>query len=134
MQICIVNEQTFYNIMLSNLKKNPSFQNKNILHSLVNIFGINKFSSEKVCRYFGINPKMKIENLDNRKITKLENYLKTNFKTGQNLKNQTISIKKNLLELKSYRGLRNWYGLPVRGQRTSTNGKTKKKTRNKITL
>ncbi len=128
----MVNEQIFF-IMLFNFQKNTTTQKKNILFSLIDVFGINKTSSKRICNYLGLNPLTKISDLGDQKIVKLGNYLKTNFKTGRNLKNQTISIKKNLLELKSYRGLRNWYGLPVRGQRTSTNGKTKKRIKNKVT-
>ena len=119
--------------MLFNFQKNTTTQKKNILFSLISVFGINKSSSKQICNYLGLNPSLKVSSLGDRKMLQLSNYLKTNFKTGRNLKNQTISIKKNLLEMKSYRGLRNWYGLPVRGQRTSTNGKTKKKIKNKVT-
>lgn len=112
--------------MLLNFQKNSTTK-KNIIYSLSSIYGINKSVSKQICFHLGINPAVKLSALKKHKIESLTNFLKTNFKTGRNLKNHTISIKKNLLEIKSYRGLRNWFGLPVHGQRTSTNGKTKKK-------
>lgn len=111
-------------------KKN--IKQKKLIYILSNIFGINLSTSLGICKNKGINPTVNIEKLSRKKIESLEMYLRYHFLVNERLKKQLNTYKNNLVEIKSYRGLRNWVGLPVRGQRTHTNAKTKKKFRKKI--
>lgn len=106
--------------------------NKKIIYSLTNIFGINSYNSKKICKNIGINPSVRINSLKKNQIRKLIQYIDQNLVIEQDLKRNIILNKKNLINIKSYRGLRNLQGLPIRGQRTHTNSKTSKKLKNKI--
>jgi len=105
---------------------------KKIVHSLTHLFGINLFKSNQVCKNMGINPSVRMNSLKKSKIRKLIQYIDQNIVIEQNLKKNLILKKQKLVEIKSYRGLRNLQGLPIRGQRTHTNKKTSKKLKNKI--
>lgn len=105
---------------------------KKIINSLVNIFGINFYQSKKICRKIGFNPSVRIKSLKKVQINKLIKYIDKNLLIEQDLKKKKIQNKKNLINIKTVRGLRNLKGLPVRGQRTHTNSKTCKKLKNKI--
>jgi small subunit ribosomal protein S13 len=105
---------------------------KKIIYSLTHFFGINLFYSKKICKNMGINPSVRINSLKKSKIRKLIQYIDQNVIIEQNLKKNLVLKKKKLVEIKSYRGLRNLQGLPVHGQRTHTNKKTSKKLKNKI--
>ena len=106
--------------------------NKKITYSLTNIFGINSYNSKKICKNIGINPSVRIDSLKKNQIRELIQYIDQHLTIEQDLKKNIILNKKNLVKMKSYRGLRNLSGLPVRGQRTHTNRKTSKKLKNKI--
>lgn len=105
--------------------------NKQVLYSLTNIFGINRWNAYYICQNTGINPTVRINTLNKTQIYKIVNYINQKVEINQDLKNKINDFLKLLHELKTYRGLRNWHGLPVRGQRTKTNSKTKKKLKHK---
>lgn len=100
---------------------------KNIIYSLKNIFGINLFNSKNICKNIGINPLTRIDLLTETQIKKLIKYIDINLIIEQDLKKKNSNKKKKLLDIKTYKGLRNYFGLPSNGQRTHTNAKTKKK-------
>lgn len=106
--------------------------NKKVIYSLTYLFGINSYSSKKICKNIGINPSVRINSLKKSQIRQLIQYIDQNLIIEQDLKKNLILKKKNLVNIKNHRGLRNLKGLPVRGQRTHTNRKTSKKLKNKI--
>nr|NP_044770.1 ribosomal protein S13 [Reclinomonas americana]AAD11885.1 ribosomal protein S13 [Reclinomonas americana] len=100
--------------------------NKKIPFALKAIYGLGNKKVDELCSYMGLNPKLKMSDLNESQISKLCHYIEENFLIESELrKNQTYNIKR-LLDIKSYRGLRHAYGLPVHGQRTHTNAKTQK--------
>lgn len=100
---------------------------KNILYSLIILYGINKFQSKKICKNIGINPKITINKLKNYQVNRLSNYIKKNIKTELILRDIKKKYINNLLESKNIRGIRKRLGLPVHGQRTRSNARTSKK-------
>merc|ERR1712078_507929 len=99
--------------------------NKGVLFALTNLYGINKYQSTKICKHIGVNPYIKLNQLNKSQIYKLTRYIKKNILIEHDLKKKKTKIHARLLNMKSYRGIRNSKGLPVRGQRTHTNAKTK---------
>ena len=100
---------------------------KSILYSLTILYGINEYQSKKICKNIGINPQITINKLKNNHVNLLTNYINKNIKIEDILKQSKKKRLNELLEIKSYRGIRQSIGLPVRGQRTHTNAKTSKK-------
>ena len=107
-------------------------KNKSINYALTNIFGINKYTANQICQKMGFNPTVNIQLLNRVQIKKLIKWVESSYSIEQDLKKTIFEIKKNLITKKMVRGLRNARGLPVRGQRTHTNAKTKKHLKNKI--
>lgn len=102
--------------------------NKPLTISLQKIYGLGKKNSTLVCKLLGLSQNITPSHLSNEQITKLIKFIeKSNIVITNDLRKlQTISLR-NLVEIKSYKGLRRISGLPVRGQRTHTNGKTAKR-------
>lgn len=103
----------------------------NILYALTVLYGINRFQSKRICNNIGINPQTTINNLKKNQLNRLINYINKNIKIEQSLKKIKKDKLNDLLNIKTNRGIRLNYGLPVRGQRTHTNAKTCKKIKNK---
>jgi len=99
---------------------------KKIKYSLTKFFGIDLSNSIKICKKNGINPSVSIDSLKKNQIRDLIEYIDKNFLIEQDLKKNLRLEKEKLINIKHYRGLRRLIGLPVRGQRTHTNGKTSK--------
>lgn len=103
-------------------------ENKSIFISLKCIYGIGKFNSKNLCKMLGFSPNLKIKNLSKEQINKIIKIMElSKLPIASDLKKIKLLITKNLTSLKSYKGLRRYQGLPVRGQRTHTNAKTAKK-------
>jgi small subunit ribosomal protein S13 len=103
-------------------------ENKPIFVSLTKIYGVGHFTAVLICKKLGFSKNLKIKNLSKEQIVKLVKtieFLKLNI--SSDLKKSNMLNLKNLISIKSYRGLRRNQGLPVRGQRTHTNAKTSKK-------
>lgn len=102
--------------------------NKPIQYSLRKIYGLGKFQATLVCKKLGFSKNLKTSDLTNEQTINLVKLVEnSNFKITNELKKLQIFILKNLIEIKSQKGLRRLRGLPVRGQRTHTNGRTAKK-------
>lgn len=103
-------------------------ENKPVFISLTKIYGIGLNKSLLLCKNVGLAKNIRIKELSTDQINKI---LKTadflNLTVGSDLKKNKLMISKNLISIKTYRGLRKYQGLPVRGQRTHTNGKTANK-------
>lgn len=104
---------------------------KKIFYALQQLYGINKSNSVKICLKNGFNPNVKLNILKSIQKKKLVKSIDSNFTIEQDLKKILFDNKGQLLKIKHNRGIRNFQGLPVHGQRTKTNGKTKKKLKQK---
>lgn len=113
--------------MLNNIF-NKNFKNsKKIIYSLIEIYGINIYQSKKICKYIGINPTINIKKIKNYHLNKLKIFIKKNMIIDHFLKKKKKNYLNYLLEIKNLKGIRNYFGLPNRGQRTHSNSKTIKR-------
>jgi small subunit ribosomal protein S13 len=93
---------------------------------LTYIFGIGLSTSQKVCAELGLSPDEKIRDLTDDEVTKLREYIDGNLTVEGDLRRERTQAIKRLQEIGSYRGLRHRRNLPLRGQRTKTNARTRK--------
>jgi small subunit ribosomal protein S13 len=93
---------------------------------LTYIYGIGQPTARKVCSETGLSFDEKIKDLTDEEITKLREYIDTNLQVEGDLRRERTQAIKRLQEIGSYRGLRHRRGLPVHGQRTKTNARTRK--------
>jgi len=93
---------------------------------LTYIYGIGQPTARKVCSETGLSFDEKIKDLTDEEITKLREYIDTNLQVEGDLRRERTQAVKRLQEIGSYRGLRHRRGLPVHGQRTKTNARTRK--------
>lgn len=107
-------------------------QDKRVEIALTYIYGIGLTSSKKALEETGINPDIRVKDLDEDDLTKLRDYIQTNLRIEGNLHREVSQDVKRLMEIGCYRGLRHRRGLPVRGQRTHTNARTRKGPRKQI--
>jgi small subunit ribosomal protein S13 len=99
---------------------------KSLEIGLTYIFGIGRATALKVCEGTGLSPSEKIRDLTDPEITKLRDYIDTNLEVEGDLRRQRTEALKRLSEIGAYRGLRHRRGLPVNGQRTKPNARTRK--------
>jgi small subunit ribosomal protein S13 len=104
---------------------------KHVWVGLQSIFGIGRTRSRKVCETAGVNPSTKIRDLSEPEVERLRAEVGKFVVEGDLRREVGISIKR-LMDLGCYRGLRHRRGLPVRGQRTRTNARTRKGPRKAI--
>ena len=101
--------------------------NKRIVVALTYIFGVGRSSSRKILEATGIDPEMRVKNLTEEQNALLRDELnKPEYKTEGTLRTEISMNIKRLMDIGCYRGLRHRKGLPVRGQRTKTNARTRK--------
>ena len=100
--------------------------NKHVEISLTYIFGIGRTSARKICETVKINPERNINDLSNEEINELRKLIENDYKVEGRLRSETALNIKRLMDIGCYRGLRHRRGLPVRGQRTRTNARTRK--------
>jgi small subunit ribosomal protein S13 len=93
---------------------------------LTYIYGIGQPTARKVCADTGLSYDEKIKDLTDEEITKLREYIDGNLQVEGDLRRERTQSIKRLQEIGSYRGLRHRRGLPVHGQRTKTNARTRK--------
>ncbi|XBC38106.1 MAG: 30S ribosomal protein S13 [Buchnera aphidicola (Floraphis choui)] len=99
--------------------------NKHIVVALMNIYGIGKKRSKSICTLTGINENIKVHNLTESQVESLRNEVLKFIVEGDLRRETNLNIKR-LVDLGCYRGLRHRKNLPVRGQRTKTNARTRK--------
>jgi len=99
--------------------------NKHAEISLTYIFGVGRTTAKKLCEATGVDPKMKIDSLSEEELDKLRAEIAKMSVEGD-LRRETQLNVKRLLDLGCYRGIRHRRGLPVNGQRTKTNARTRK--------
>ncbi len=107
-------------------------QNKRIEIALTYIYGIGLTTSKKVLAATGIDPNVRVKDLTEEDMAKLRDYIQNNLKVEGDLHREVSQNVKRLMEIGCYRGLRHRRGLPVRGQRTHTNARTRKGPRKQI--
>jgi small subunit ribosomal protein S13 len=93
---------------------------------LTYIYGIGQPTAREVCTTLGLSPDEKIKDLTDDEITKLREYIDGSLQVEGDLRRERTQAIKRLQEIGSYRGLRHRRGLPVNGQRTKTNARTRK--------
>ena len=99
---------------------------KRIEIALTYVYGIGRTSATKILEQTGINPDTRVKDLTEEDETKLRECIDQNFVVEGDLRRQTALDIKRLMEIGSYRGTRHRRGLPVRGQRSKTNARTRK--------
>ena len=93
---------------------------------LTYIYGIGQSTAQKVCKELGLDPNEKVKDLTDDEVTKLRTYIDTQLEVEGDLRRERSQNVKRLMEIGCYRGLRHRRGLPVRGQNTKTNARTRK--------
>jgi len=105
---------------------------KRVEIGLTYIFGIGLTTSQQILRESGINPDTRVRDLTEEEVVRLREYIDKNLKIEGDLRREVAQNIKRLMEIGCYRGLRHRKGLPVRGQRTHTNARTRKGPRRQI--
>jgi small subunit ribosomal protein S13 len=99
---------------------------KRIEAALPYIFGIGLSQSKKILAATSVDPNKRTKDLSELEMNRLREYIEKNFKVEGELRQQILLNVKRLKEIGSYRGIRHIRGLPVRGQRTKTNSRTRR--------
>lgn len=107
-------------------------RDKRIEVGLTYIYGIGLTTSKKILAETGIDPDTRTNDLTEEDLVKLRDYIQNNIKVEGDLHREVSQNIKRLMEIGCYRGLRHRKGLPVRGQRTHTNARTRKGPRKQI--
>lgn len=105
---------------------------KRIEVGLTYIYGIGPTTAKKIIAETGVNPDVRVKDLTEDDLQKLRDYIQANLKVEGDLHREVSQNVKRLMEIGCYRGLRHRRGLPVRGQRTHTNARTRKGPRKQI--
>ncbi|HRW13401.1 MAG TPA: 30S ribosomal protein S13 [Syntrophomonas sp.] len=101
-------------------------RDKRVEISLTYIYGIGKASSQKILAEAGINPDTRVKDLTEEEVSKLRAIIDKSFTVEGDLRRDVSMSIKRLMDLGCYRGIRHRRGLPVRGQKTKTNARTRK--------
>jgi len=101
-------------------------RNKRIDVALTYIYGIGRTSSVKILDEAGVDPSVRTDKLLDADVAKIAKVIDDRYKVEGDLRKETTMNIKRMMDLGSYRGLRHRRGLPVRGQRTHTNARTRK--------
>ena len=107
-------------------------RDKRVEIGLTYIYGIGLTTSKKILAETGVDPDVRIKDLTEDDLTKLRDYIQENIKVEGDLHREVSQNVKRLMEIGCDRGLRHRRGLPVRGQRTHTNARTRKGPRKQI--
>ena len=101
-------------------------RDKRIEIGLTYIFGLGRKSATDILAATGVNPDTRVRDLSEDDVSKLRDYIDKNYTVEGDLRRDVAFDIKRLIEIGSYRGLRHRKGLPVRGQRSKTNARTRK--------
>jgi small subunit ribosomal protein S13 len=99
--------------------------NKHIVIGLTHVFGVGRTRAQEVCAAAGIDPTTKVKDLTEAEVTAIRGQI-TKFAVEGDLRREVSMNIKRLMDLGTWRGMRHRKGLPVRGQRTRTNARTRK--------
>ena len=101
-------------------------KDKRVEIGLTYIFGIGRTTSNKILAATGVDPDTRVRDLSEQDVAKLRDYIDQNLTVEGDLRREVALNIKRLVEIGCYRGIRHRKGLPVRGQRTKTNARTRK--------
>ncbi|MBQ6614503.1 MAG: 30S ribosomal protein S13 [Clostridia bacterium] len=99
---------------------------KRVEIALTYIYGIGQTSAKEILEKTGINPDTRAKDLTEAEVAKLREEIENNYTVEGDLRREVALNIKNMVEINCYRGIRHRKGLPVRGQRTKTNARTRK--------
>jgi small subunit ribosomal protein S13 len=103
--------------------------NKRVEIALTYIYGIGNTTAQKIVKEFNIDPATRAKDLSEEDVNSIRKYLEKNCKVEGDLRSEVTTNIKRLMDIGCYRGIRHRKGLPVRGQNTKNNAKTRKKNR-----
>lgn len=101
-------------------------RDKRVEISLTYIYGVGRTTSQKILEATQIDPNLRVRDLDENQLTRLREYIDRNYMVEGDLRREVNMNIKRLMEIGCYRGLRHRRNLPVRGQRTRTNARTRR--------
>lgn len=101
-------------------------RDKRVEYGLTYIFGIGVSRSREILQAAGVNPDTRVRDLNEAEVSKISAIITSNYKVEGDLRRDVAQNIKRLMDIGCYRGLRHRRGLPVRGQRTRTNARTRK--------
>lgn len=101
-------------------------RDKRVEVGLTYIYGIGRSRSQEILERAGVNPNTRVKDLTDKEITSLRERINQDYKVEGDLRREVQMNIKRLVEIGCYRGIRHKRGLPVRGQRTRTNARTRK--------
>lgn len=107
-------------------------KNERIEIGLTRILGIGKSLSRKILNETGVNPNIRVKDMADEDIVKIRSVIDREYKVEGDLRRETSMSIKRLMDIGCYRGIRHRTGLPVRGQRTKTNARTRRGPRKTI--
>lgn len=107
-------------------------RDKRVEIALTYIFGIGKPTSQKILDQTNVSPDTRVKDLTEEEVNRLREVIEKNHKVEGDLRREIALNIKRLIEIGCYRGLRHRRGMPVRGQRTKTNARTRKGTRKTV--
>ena len=99
---------------------------KRLAISLTYVFGIGRTTAAQICEATGIDPNTRVRDLTDEEVNRVRSFVDQNYKVEGDLKRDIQQDIKRKMEIGCYQGLRHRRGLPVRGQRTHTNARTRK--------
>ena len=101
-------------------------RDKRVLIGLTYIFGIGRATSQQILDAIGIDVGTRVRNLTEDEVNRIREFIDSNVKVESDIRREVTTNNKRLIEINCYRGVRHRRGLPVRGQRTKTNARTRK--------
>ncbi|HET6681268.1 MAG TPA: 30S ribosomal protein S13 [Gemmatimonadaceae bacterium] len=107
-------------------------RDKKVEIGLTYVFGIGRATARKILEQTGVNPDLRVRDLNDADVNKLRQLIERDLRVEGALRTAIAMNVKRLMDIGSYRGIRHRRGLPVRGQRTHTNARTKKGPRRAI--
>jgi len=99
---------------------------KRLASALTYIFGIGRTRADEILAATGISPDLRVKDLTDEQLIPLREYIEANFKIEGDLRREVQADIRRKVEIGSYQGIRHRRGMPVRGQRTHTNARTRK--------
>ncbi len=99
---------------------------KRVEIGLTYVFGVGRSTAKKICAETDVDPDTKVRDLAEGEVAKIRTYIDQNIEVEGDLRRETNQNIRRLIEIGSYRGIRHRRGLPVRGQRTKTNARSRK--------
>lgn len=108
-------------------------KDKAVMYSLCYIYGINRATASKICEAVKIDPTKRVKDLSDTEVNSIRSYIDKNVQVEGDMRREVALNIKRLTEIGSYRGVRHRKGLPVRGQSTKQNARTRKGPKKMVT-